>query len=360
MGNLPNSRRFLRWLAATVFTGILVTVIFVVTIDPYRLHGFVEYHGLNAVKPALERYQNEIKLFQVFKARPNAFIMGNSRAEIGFDPDAPEFQQHNLTAYNLAIPGIGIDTISQQLDFLVYKDVQPKFILLGMEFLDFIILPEQLAEPSSKADQSLNFRKILDEWFWKFDVLFSLASVADAIRTVLIQRDAEAPTMTAKGFNPLNQYKPMARSAGYHKLFRQRAQENAAVYLRKASGSISLEDFDSLRAIFDITAQSNGAINLIIYPYHSQILVLFEETGLWPMFEKWKRLLMNEISAAQKRHPHISIKLYDFSGFSHFNCERIPSLDDLESTTYWYWEAGHFKKALGDVVLTEYWIYQHH
>lgn len=351
MNDLPNSPRFLRWLAATVFTGILVVIIFVIAIDPYRLYGFIEYRGLNAVKPGLGRYQNEIKLLQGAKARPNAFIMGNSRAEIGFDPDVPEFHQHNLTAYNFAIPGIGIDTVSKQLDFLAYEDIQPKFILLGMEFLDFIVLSQQLAEPSSKVGQSLNFREISDRWFWKFDVLFSLASVADAIRTILIQRDVEAPTMTAKGFNPLNQYKPIARSAGYNKLFQQRAQENAEVYLRKANGSISLNDFDSLRVIFDITAPSNGTINLIIYPYHSQILALFEETGLWPIFVEWKRLLINEISAAQKRHSHINIKLYDFSGYSRYNCERIPSLGDRESATNWYWEAGHFKKALGDIVL---------
>src|SRR5690606_8548608 len=139
--------------------------------------------------------------------------------------------------------------------------------------------------------------------------------------------------MTAKGFNPLNQYKPIARSAGYNKLFQQRAQENAEVYLRKANGSISLNDFDSLRVIFDIAAQSNGTINLIIYPYHSQMLALFEETGLWPIFAEWKRLLINEISVARKRHSHINIKLYDFSGYSRYNCERIPSLGDRESAT---------------------------
>lgn len=67
MNDLPNSPRFLRWLAATVFTGILVVIIFVIAIDPYRLYGFIEYRGLNAVKPGLGRYQNEIKLLQATK-----------------------------------------------------------------------------------------------------------------------------------------------------------------------------------------------------------------------------------------------------------------------------------------------------
>lgn len=97
---LSKSPGFLRWLAMTVFAGTLAVVVLVITIDPYRLYGFTEYRGLNTVKPALGRYQNEIKLSQALNAQSNAFIMGNSRAEIGFDPVVLEFHRHDLTAYN--------------------------------------------------------------------------------------------------------------------------------------------------------------------------------------------------------------------------------------------------------------------
>jgi hypothetical protein len=90
---------------------------------------------------------------------------------------------------------------------------------------------------------------------------------------------------------------------------------------------------------------------LIIYPYHAQILALFEETGLANAFEEWKAAVTREVSAARQRHPGAQITLFDFSGYGSYNCERIPDKGDRATSTRWYWEAGHFKKQLGDILL---------
>lgn len=353
MNKLLNSLRYIRWLAVTIFVGILLVVTFVVIVDPYSQYRFYEYPGFNTVKPALARYQNEIKLTQALQLKPNAFILGNSRAEIGFDPDAPNFNQHGLEAYNLAIPGIGVRTTHQQLSYLTQHGIEPKFILLGLEFLDFVVSPQFQQDSPPKPQHTAYQKKGIDDWFWKFDSLFSLASVKDSFRTLFIQNDDEAEIMTSRGFNPLQQYKKIARTEGYYKLFRQRAEENTKIYLTKAKGVISREDFDHLHTIFDIASRYNSEINLIIYPYHAQILALFEETNLWPIFTEWKSLLINEISAAKQHHPNLQIILHDFSGYNHYNCERIPPLGDRETSTKWYWEAGHFKKELGDIILEQ-------
>lgn len=345
-----DSPRFMYWLTISVVSGIGIAVALVVIVDPYNQYHVVVRPGFNLIKPGLTRYQQEIKLTQATNLRADALILGNSRAEVGFDPDASVFVQRGLSGYNLAIPGTGIRTAREQVEYLHQLGIKPKVIILGVEFLDFLEA-SQNPMPTMPLVYPTGDQHPVTGWFWRFDSLFSLASVNDAIRTLLIQHDNESPTVTSKGFNPLNEYRPIVREEGHFALFRQRAQENTRIYLRKAKGSFSPADLAHLRTILDLAAESGSDVKLIIYPYHAQILALFEKTGLWHAFEEWKNLLTREVSTAQQRHPDLGIALFDFSGYGDYNCERIPAKGNRVTATRWYWEAGHFKKELGDIVL---------
>jgi hypothetical protein len=59
--------------------------------------------------------------------------------------------------------------------------------------------------------------------------------------------------------------------------------------------------------------------------------------------------LHEKIAEANQSNPDTGIVLVDFSGFCQYNCERIPALHEVRASNKWYWEAGHFKKALGDI-----------
>jgi hypothetical protein len=324
-----------------------MVIAFVVIVDPYDQYRVVMLPGFNLVKPGLTRYQSEIKLTHAAEIHPDALIYGHSRAEIGFDPEAPVFVRHGLSAYNLAIPGTGILNARRQAEYLHQIGTKPKVVIIGVEFLDFM---ETQRAPAATSAHSVTQHPVT-QWFWRFDSLFSLGSLKDAIRTLYLQHDNEAETMTSRGFNPLKDYESIARREGYFALFRQRAQENTRTFFRKARGSLSQADFDHLHAILDLAAESGSEVTLVIYPYHAQILALFEETGLAHAFEEWKELLIHEVSAARLRHPGARIALFDFSGYNSYNCEKIPARGDRASATRWYWEAGHFKKQLGDIVL---------
>lgn len=350
MPKSPHALLFLRYLAIYVLIGITIAVALVVIVDPYNQYRIVVRAGFNLIKPGLTRYQNEIKLTQAAAMRPDAFILGHSRAEVGFDPGEPVFGQHGMSAYNLAIPGTGIGNAHEQVEYLHQIGIKPKVIVLGVEFLDFMTVPQKSTFAIPQA-RRIDDRHPITRWFWRFDTLFSLASVKDAFHTLFIQHNNETETITPRGFNPLNEYGSMVRKEGHYALFQQRALENTETYLKKAKGSLSLADFDHLRAILDTAAESHSDVKLIIYPYHAQILALFEEAGLWPAFEEWKSLMTREVSAARQRHPTVRVNLFDFSGYGSYNCEKIPEKGDRKSPTRWYWEAGHFKKELGTVML---------
>jgi hypothetical protein len=188
---------------------------------------------------------------------------------------------------------------------------------------------------------------------WRLESLFSLAALRDAATTFAMQGDREAETMTERGLNPLNQYIKFVRYDGYHKIFRQRAEENAASLVRKSAGDLDREGLRAeLRALVDAAAADNPRVDLrlMVYAYHAQLLALYEASGLWPRFEEWKRIVLEEAEAARARYPLAHIVVHDFSGFGEFNCEAIPGPND-KGTTHWYWEAGHQKPALGEEMM---------
>lgn len=337
---------FLRSFAISLLAGVALMLAFVAIVDPYGLYGYVKRPGFNAIKPGLTRYQFQIKEALAVARAPRVVILGNSRTEIGFDPLAPVFAV-DAGGYNLGIPGTGVSTSTEQLAGLAAAHVRPATVILGVEFIDFLRpAVEPRARPAAAAPAPARGRS-----FWKFDALFSLTSVKDALRTLQVQRSAEASIMTADGFNPLHEYRRYVREDGYHNIFAQRSQESAAAFRAKSTTALGDADFGALRAFLHTAADSGADIKLVIYPYHAQMLALFESAGLWPLFEQWKRGVVREVAELRRLRPGVQVALVDFSGFGPYNCEPIPRNDQRTAETSWYWEAGHFKKALGDLVL---------
>lgn len=334
--------RFLRNILLVLLLSAGTTIAFVAVVDPYGIYGLVQLAGFNAVKPGLSRYQTEIKEEHALHRKPRLVILGNSRAEIGFDPQS--LSPKDGPGYNLAIAGTGVSTSARQLEHLALAGAKPQTVIMGVEFIDFL----QSARPPPAAAAPAPEH---GPHFWRFDALFSLTSLKDAMHTLRIQHVREASTITAEGFNPLKEYLMYAREDGYNKIFRQRAQESAAALRKKSTTSLAQGDFTSLQILLSTAVDMDADIKLIIYPYHAQMLALFEAAGLWPLFEDWKGRLVQEVAAARKAHPSAKIELVDFSGFGPYNCERIPGANERSVATLWYWEAGHFKKELGDLVL---------
>lgn len=348
--------RYLRRLALSLTSAIILVLLLVISIDPYGLYGMPRIAGFNALKPYPQQHQNEIKLTRAHQARAELIIAGNSRAEIGFDPLnaarlKPDGQRER--AMSLAVPGQGIGGTRAQLEYLERQQALPRRLILGLEFLDFLqASPAQPhTSPASLPAAPTTSRHPVERLAWRLDTLFSLSALRDALRTPFIQQAADPAILTAEGHNPLLDYRPLARQEGYARLFRQRAEENARHYARLAPGHSNAAAWADYSAILELAARHSIELELVIYPYHAQILAMFESAGLWPAFDTWKERATAEISSLRSSYPDAHITLYDFSGYGPSACEHIPPLGDLKTETRWYWEAGHFKNALGDLVL---------
>jgi hypothetical protein len=196
----------------------------------------------------------------------------------------------------------------------------------------------------------------MDGYKWRFDSAFSMKSLSDALDTLQIQRQDEVESMTPQGFNPLREYLKYAREQGYYAIFQQRAQENARTYAGKQGFIIPAPEsgtrpWQAFHDILVMAAHNGTELHIAIYPYHAQILAMFDRLGWWPLLDQWKSDLVQQISLVQQTVPGAHIMLWDFSGFAHHQCQPIPGPKDMKTDSPWYWEAGHFKPVLGNQML---------
>ena len=138
-------------------------------------------------------------------------------------------------------------------------------------------------------------------------------------------------------------------------MFRQRDQENALAYPRGPktvfqAGRRRAPGFDAIDSIIALSRERGITLRFVLYPYHAHTLMLFELTGLWPAYEDWKREIVRRVDAARGT---MNVELWDFTGFSPYAVERVPRPGDTRTELQWYWEAGHFKKSLGDILLAD-------
>lgn len=339
--------RFLKWSLAVTAAGAALVVALTAAIDPYRLVGVVDVAGFNHTKPQPEQYQEQIKVAQARAMRANVLFFGNSRVENGLNPESPQLRARGLSAYNLGLSGTGLST-AQRAFAEVRGGARPALAVLGVEFQDFLIDPARPPGPPAKGPPG--------SWQWRLETMFSMTSALDAIKTLRLQHGAEAETMSPRGLNPLLEYRRYAREEGYYAIFQQRAEENAKALVRRPHGLLvpgtdSSDDLVRLHQMLATLADDGTEVHLVIYPYHAQLLAMFEQAGLWPAFEQWKGLVLREADAVKREHPGARITLWDFSGFWPVQCERIPAKGDTRSATRWYWEAGHFKPAVGELIL---------
>ncbi len=319
-------------------------------VDPYGLNRVLSLDGFNRHKPRAEMQVHLAKVRGVAAARPGALVLGNSRAEIGIDPQHPAWPADARPVYNLAIPGSGVGSAAAHLRHALTVS-RPGLVVLGLDFLDFRYAGGgDAAAPSPRLlGNGVPAAERLRRWLAdQASTLLSLDALLDSARTVAAQRTPHVGDLRADGFNPLNEYTELVADEGHFGLFRQRDLENLRGYLagpktvRAADGTPS-PAFAALQEIVALCQREGIALRLFIHPYHGHLLEAFHQAGLWPAFEDWKRELVRTLPA--------DVPLWDFGGYDRVTTEPVPARGDTRTAMRWYWEGGHYKKAAGDLIL---------
>lgn len=340
--------RYLRWMLATLLATVALCGAFNVVIDPLGIFGTPRISGLNATKPYLDHHRDLARWQAASRLCPTAGIFGNSRAEIGFDPEHPGFAAHDLVAYNHAIPGTPINIALRQLHWLDHAGCRPKLVIVGVDFFDFLGAPPARVPPPAIPAAPRIDGSVLAE------TVFSVTGLRDSLTTIAIQHASHPATLSPRGFNPLLNYIPEVEQSGHYALFRQRALENLRNWTRKSprihpDNGVRSVEYAGLDAFLHDAATMGATVHVVVYPYHAQMRLMMERAGLGELFAEWKASVL--AAAELARTANADIKVWDFSGISAETTEPIPAPGDRRAQLTYYWEAGHFKKALGDRIL---------
>ena len=339
---------------AATFTGFLVLVAtFNVWVDPYRIWNLPIGLAEDAPRPRAAQQESLVKSRGIARVRPVAVVLGNSRAEVGFDPLSPAWPESLRPVYNAAIPGSGV-AVSAELLERAAEAGRLRYAVIGLEFLDFLTDPEaplEAAPPATHPEDAVSAPR----WLQDLKLALSLDTLLDAVSTLAQRDDSYAADVTRDGFNPLGEYVLYVREEGYGALFRQRDFENARAYRKLpkaifARGSSTSDSWRALDRILGIAREHRIDVRFVIYPYHAHILEMFHQAELLPAFEAWKKHLaarLDDAAAASQT----GCRLWDFSGYNAYSTESVPEASDRRTLVKWYWESGHFKRELGNRML---------
>jgi hypothetical protein len=345
-------RRFVVGLTATVLICMALVALFNWWVNPYRLFQSSPPSALTEIKVRPESNIATIKLLNAIDRRPEVVIFGNSRADVGLDPAHPALVRLGQPVYSLAVPGQGIlDVLANFRTMLRETDVQTAII--GVDFIDFVVDAQPVAA-LAKGDSIETTRLGLLE---RFRALLTITGLQDSIRTLFSARASLPATLRNDGFNPMLDYQVMAARSGYRAMFTQRFQEmekrlDQARLGLTPEGAIDSAEMAALREIFQLAAAHDVRLVVFTYPYHADYLMLYRRLGLQGPLEAWKRFLVAADADTTRAYPDAPRAVFwDFATYSRYATLPVPDTAKDEAAR-WYWEAGHFKKELGDVMLS--------
>jgi len=252
------NRYLTQWFLAVALILLAVVAINLV-VDPYGIFRLVDRPGFNAVKPAAPSRGPMAKAYQVLRVQPKTLILGNSRAELGLDPNHPAWPQAARPVYNAALPGTGTGTSLRYLQHVLAANAgnpaaQPTLVLWGVDFMDFLTdptkpTPTRNAQAGEAESRRLMQASATDRLRQKVrdyaESTLTLAALMDSVQTLASQRNPYAVDLTPQGFNPMHDYTKITADEGYWAVFRQKDMMYEKAFARRpkaifdASGNTS-------------------------------------------------------------------------------------------------------------------------
>jgi hypothetical protein len=347
------ARRFMqRFLAAVVATvagcGLLNAVV-----DPYGLYRWVDRPGFNEIKPRAAQAGDAFKYRAVEMLLPATLLLGNSRAEMGWDPQRLPASPY-APVVNVAMPGRGLEAMLPLADH-AWSVSAPAALFVGLEFFDCLEAGPaktgpSLPNPPAWSVHGQGPQRRAERLRELAAQSLSLDATVDTIRTLWAQGNPNAAHLRRDGFQTARDYPALQAVDGAQKMFLQRDRENArtrvnagAAQVRHADGSPA-DCFEALDGLLEAARVRGQRVVLASYPYHARLLETIVHAGLWTQYETWKTMLVEQVE--RHRSLGLAVVLHDFGAYHSFAVERVPP-PGVGPVPRWYWESGHFRAELG-------------
>lgn len=323
-------------------------------IDPYGQFEAPKISGVNEFALGFDHRLQLAKSLAVSRTPPASIILGNSRAETGYDPQHPGFTERPV--YNLAIGGAGLGQVRRYfLEALAAGRLRQ--VVLALDLTMF--------EPAAGAEDAILDTVLLTDasgklagggkkWRRLAFILLSGTASSDSWWSLTHQRKPVAiyqPSGLREESYDIDQVR---REGGARRASIRAESSFLAGTLRDVSSADFRDSYAAtwaqLQEIIALAAERNIRLTIIINPIHARQTYVLAASGLWAVYEEWKR----DLASAAMRSPRRDlISLWDFSGISLCTAEPLPADADATSSMRWYRESSHFLRALGDRVFDQ-------
>jgi hypothetical protein len=349
--------------AATMALLAVAAAVLAVAVDPYRMWDTREIAGFTAMKPRVYQRHIAAKTYMLERHTPKTLLLGNSRVEVGLEPDSPAWPAAAQPVFNAGIAGADLFIARGLLRDTAIREPL-RTVIVGLDFVDFLEPTPNgpLDGPHSPAEARLMFTsegkpnperrlQILKD---RFATTLTIDAITDSLLTLVDQRPNASSTMTREGFNPLFPYRSEVARNGYYELFRQKQAAYRQQFSRLAvpdfSNPYRNAEFRYVTEILRSAMAHDVKVILYIHPYHASYLDMIAGKGLWNAFEDWKRAVV-QVADRESSARRDLVTIWDFSGYSAYSMEAVPPREDKHSTMKWYWESGHYTSDLGNVLI---------
>ncbi len=332
-------------------------------VDPYILYGSQRIEGFNKIKPKAGTHSKQSKIHLARNSDINTLIVGNSRPEMGLDPEHKYFQRNGLNVFNFGQPGSSLSVqYGYALDILREKK-NIKTVLISVDFIDFLTR-EKPVDPyvwppknhsddrrkkynwdgSSNTDYSIQYMKDI------YVPLIALGTLQDSLLTISGQRET-ASNLRNDGFNTGNDMRAATLSEGVKMLFSQKMPMLVKSFSSRPLKTYSVgtqwsPSFNKLSFLLKYLQNHNIQTKIFINPYHMVYLQTIDHSGLTDEFSIWKSQLIKMVS---KISTDRNITLWNFSDPHSYISE--PFLNRGNKPLHWFWEPAHYKTELGDIMI---------
>lgn len=365
---MKNNKSFIQAILLTIVTIVGFTGLINFIVDPFDTFQLIEFEGLNRNKPAMYTNNSVAKARLVNQLKPVSLVLGNSRSEVGINPESTLWHGAGHPRFNLSLAS---GDIADALTFLKFANaIQPvKHVILTTDFLMFKAnrITDENREIKRKArlNEFYTDDKKTINWFYS---LFTLDALKASLHTLGIQDMSKDYSYKRNGMRSYRILEEEHLRSGHRQMFKKSEeyfklskfyQKLDNDYYLFSPTSRTAPGLDAFQALVDMCHQNEIDLAIIISPIHARLLDLIKENGNWLEFENWKRTLVDIAhNANQKRAAEKQITLWDFSGYNAITMEKIPVAGDNKTKMQWYWEASHYKEITGDMILRRIFSHQ--
>ena len=334
--------RYLRLFLLATGLILLFIVFFNYLEDPFGIYHQGRSWDWIRSRPAISRFIDLHKAYDVRQAKADILFLGDSRVFNGLDPHSPVLP---ASAYNLATPGSGIYENLRYLQHAAASHV-PTTVVLGIDLRIFgpgILGHEGFSENrlDVTADGQPTAGPHWNDWL---STLLTAKALECSIETLLAS--ASRQVTYDHGYDATwSQLQEHFDQVDRVLAFNQAVQANppSLSYLDRKGHSGAMVAFNE---IVRFCARHQIRLIVFVLPLHASALDV--ATNDWVNYDSWMRAVLG----AMENEAGLKGEFWDFSGYNKMSTEAFTQSPEHTSRTVYYWESSHFKKTVGDLVLS--------